>query len=102
MENLLSNALKFTPAGGAVTVGVAPAGEDVELLVADTGRGIDPDELPHVFERHWRGRASADTSGRGIGLAVVDELVRAHGGTVTAAAGPGGGSRFTVRIPAAR
>ena len=102
VENLLSNALKFTPAGGRVTVGVAPADGDIELLVADTGRGIDPDELPHVFERHWRGRASADTSGRGIGLAVVDELVRAHGGTVTAAAGPDGGSRFTVRIPAAR
>lgn len=102
VENLLSNALKFTPAGGRVSVGVASVGDHVELVVADTGRGIDPDELPHVFERYWRGRASADTSGRGIGLAVVDELVRAHGGTVTAAAAESRGSRFTVRIPAAR
>jgi two-component system sensor histidine kinase BaeS len=67
--------------------------------VADTGPGIPADALPRVFERHWRGRDHRDVAGSGIGLAVVRELVTAHGGTVEAASGPAGGAGFTIRLP---
>jgi two-component system sensor histidine kinase BaeS len=100
VENLLSNALKFTPSGGTVSVRVAPVDEGAVIEVRDTGRGIPADELPHVFERHWRGRGAGDVGGRGIGLAVVSELVRAHRGSVVASSEPGNGSRFTVTLPA--
>ena len=100
-RNLIGNAVKFTPAGGTVTVSVAARRDGVELEVADTGPGIPPDELPHVFDRFWRGRSAAEISGSGVGLAVVAELVRAHGGTVSAASPEGGGARFTVLLPAA-
>ncbi len=99
-ENLIANALKFTPAPGEVAVRVARAGGQAVVEVRDTGRGIPAAELPHVFERFWRGGDSADTGGRGIGLAVVDELVRAHGGQISVTSEPGRGSVFTVKIPA--
>ncbi len=88
VRNLLSNALKFTPAGGSVQVAVGDRDGHVELTVTDTGVGIPPDELPHVFDRFWRGTNSRTASGSGIGLAVVDELVRAHGGRFTRRASP--------------
>jgi two-component system sensor histidine kinase BaeS len=100
VANLLGNALKFTPVGGRVVVEVAANG-DVELAVRDTGPGIPADELPHVFERFWRGRGAAEVGGSGVGLAVVAELVRAHGGEVAAATRPEGGAAFTVRLPRA-
>lgn len=99
VRNLVANALKFTPAGGSVRV-VAAAGDDgVRLEVRDSGPGIAAEELPRVFDRFWRGRAAAGTSGSGIGLAVVAELVHAHGGSVAAASPPEGGAVFTVRLP---
>jgi two-component sensor histidine kinase len=99
VRNLLSNALKFTPAGGQVEVALAGRDGVVELAVSDSGVGIPPDELPHVFERFWRGANGRGTAGSGVGLAVVDQLVRAHGGSVTAASEPGGGAVFTVELP---
>ena len=100
VRNLLTNALAFTPPGGHVGVDVAGDGDGLaRLTVWDTGAGIPPDELPHVFERFWRGSRARNRSGSGIGLAVVDELVRAHGGTVTAESKPGHGTRFIVRLP---
>lgn len=69
--------------------------------MVDTGPGIPADELPHVFDRLWRGTRSRAGGGSGIGLAVVKELVTAHGGTVTAESGPGGGTRMTLRLPRA-
>jgi two-component system sensor histidine kinase BaeS len=101
VTNLLGNALKFTPAGGAVTIRTRPDGPNVVLEVADTGVGIPADELPRVFERFWRGRAATGTSGSGIGLAVAAELARAHGGTLTAASEPGAGTRLTLTLPRA-
>lgn len=101
ITNLLTNAAKFTPSGGNVTVTVRHDGHEGVLTVADTGPGIPADELPHLFERFWRGRAAGGRSGTGIGLAVVAALVTAHGGTVTAESPAGGGARFTVRLPSA-
>jgi two-component system, OmpR family, sensor histidine kinase BaeS len=98
-RNLLGNAIKFTPAGGSVTVAVRATERSAELIVEDTGPGIDDDELPHVFERFWRGRSSGETPGSGVGLAVAAELARAHGGRIDASTRPGGGSRFTVSLP---
>lgn len=99
VTNLLGNALKFTPAGGTVTISTKRDGHNAILQVADTGVGIPADELPRIFERFWRGQAAAQTSGSGIGLAIAAELARAHGGTLTAASQPGEGTRFTLALP---
>jgi signal transduction histidine kinase len=98
VANLLSNALKFTPPGGLVRVELQADGDQAVLQVADSGPGIPAEELPHIFDRFWRGR-TARASGTGIGLTVVRELVQAHGGTVQAASQPGHGATFTVRLP---
>ena len=99
VTNLLTNAAKFTPAGGTVTVTVARDRDQAVLTVADTGPGIPADELPHLFERFWRGRGSGSRGGTGIGLAVVHALVTAHHGTVTADSPAGGGARLTIHLP---
>ena len=103
--NLLSNAVRFTPAGGRVEVTVRGADPGfVEIVVADSGCGIDPGFLPHVFERFRQGDSSTTRThgGLGLGLAIVHDLVGMHGGTVHAeSAGIGQGTTFTVRLPAA-
>jgi two-component system sensor histidine kinase BaeS len=99
--NLLTNAVKFTPAGGHVEVAVHPEDESVVLSVSDTGVGIDEASLPLVFDRFWRGPNAAGVTGTGIGLAIVAGLVRAHEGTVSVRSQPGAGTTFTVRLPAA-
>jgi two-component system, OmpR family, sensor histidine kinase BaeS len=101
VTNLLTNALKFTPAGGRVTVQSQTTGPSALLRVTDTGTGIPADELPHIFERFWRGRQAAPVSGSGIGLAVAAELARAHGGQLTASSEPGRGTEMTLTLPAA-
>jgi two-component system sensor histidine kinase BaeS len=97
--NLLTNALKFTPTGGGVAVVVEPIETLAKLVVADTGRGIPAGELPHVFERFWRGSGTDRSTGSGIGLAIVAELVKAHGGTVAVDSPKGDGTTFTVLLP---
>ncbi|WNM26490.1 ATP-binding protein [Demequina capsici] len=102
--NLVDNALRHTPAGGTVTLRARRAAGGVELVVADTGAGIAPEHLPHVFERFYRADTARDRAGggSGVGLAIVARLVAAHGGTVAAhSAGLGLGSTFTVTLPAA-
>ena len=101
--NLLANAVKFTPAGGSVTVTGGPAGERAVVAVTDTGSGIDAALLPFVFDRFRQGSTSpAAGGGVGLGLAIVRHLVEAHGGEVQAAsAGPGQGASFTVSLPLA-
>jgi two-component system, OmpR family, sensor histidine kinase BaeS len=101
VTNLLGNALKFTPAGGTVTIRTRSDDDGAVLEVADTGIGIPADELPRVFDRFWRGQAAAPTSGSGIGLAVAAELALAHGGTLAADSQLGEGSRLTLRLPRA-
>lgn len=102
--NLLSNATKFTPEGGSIAVKVAADDEQAILSVADTGSGIDPAFLPHVFDafRQQDGSTTRAHGGLGIGLALVKHLVRAHGGTVAArSAGLDSGTTIEVRIPLA-
>ena len=101
ITDLLSNALKFTPSGGRVTIGTRQQGPDAVLDVTDTGPGIPADELPRVFDRFWRGRQAAQTSGSGIGLSVAADLARAHGGQLTAASQPGHGTTMTLTLPGA-
>ena len=94
--------MKFTPAGGEVTLSIAPHRNGVDLIVQDTGRGIDTQFLPRVFERFSQadGEEVRGVRGLGIGLAIVHELVEAHGGTVAAASpGLGHGATFTVSLP---
>ena len=102
--NLLSNAIKFTPERGRVDVFIEPSNGHMEVRVVDTGQGISPDFLPHVFER-FRQAVDATTqrhTGLGVGLAIVRQLVELHGGTVYAASpGVGRGATFTVRLPIA-
>jgi CheY-like chemotaxis protein/nitrogen-specific signal transduction histidine kinase len=101
VENILGNALKFTPAGGAVAVQLLREG-GARLVVSDTGRGIEADLLPHIFERFRQSDSTSTRShaGLGLGLAIVRHLVELHGGEVSAeSAGPGQGATFTVVLP---
>jgi two-component system, OmpR family, sensor kinase len=95
--NLLDNALKFTPAGGSIEVGLRSDANRAILRVADTGEGIHPAELPHIFDRFFRGAGSAG-DGSGLGLSLCREIARAHGGDIAAANLPGGGSAFVVTL----
>jgi CheY-like chemotaxis protein/two-component sensor histidine kinase len=103
VTNLLGNALKYTPSGGAIQVTVRADGPHAILQVEDTGMGIPPDLLPHIFELFIQGERGLDRAqgGLGIGLTLVQRLVDLHEGAIEASsAGPGRGSRFTVRLPA--
>ena len=101
--NLLSNSIKFTPRGGVVHVRVEQHGATVQIVVSDTGQGIDPAFLPHVFDRFRQGTATsgaARRTGLGLGLAIVRHVVEAHGGAVGATSdGIGRGATFTVELP---
>ena len=100
MDNLLHNAMKFTPEGGRITVRVVGNDTNVVIAVQDSGTGIRPDVLPHVFERFWQDESRTQVGGLGIGLAVVRHLVELHGGTVSAASeGESHGATFTVTLP---
>jgi two-component system sensor histidine kinase BaeS len=100
VTNLLTNAIKYTPAGGRIEIRTSTddAGRTVNLRVTDNGPGIDPADRLHVFERFYRATSAQTTSGTGIGLAVVDQLVRAHGGVVRIVDG-GTGATIEVELP---
>ena len=99
--NLLDNALAYTPPEGAVTLRLKPEQGQVVMEVEDTGPGIAPEQLPHLFERFYRGETARDreSGGAGLGLAIVKEIAEAHGGTVRASSTLGRGSVFTVTLP---
>lgn len=101
LDNLVSNAIKFTPAGGAVTVRARPAGEGVELEVEDSGVGIPADELPRLFERFFRASTASVSSGTGLGLAIVRSIADLHGGTISVNSTVGVGSTFRLTLPVA-
>jgi signal transduction histidine kinase len=102
LNNLIGNALRYTPSGGQVDVSARREGSKVVLEIADTGEGIDPKDLPHVFERFYRGEKSRNrgTGGAGLGLAIAHGIVQAHGGDIRVESQSGSGTRFTIAIPA--
>ena len=104
LDNLLSNAMRYTDRGGTVTVRTFSEAAHGVIQVIDTGIGMSPEELPHVFDRFWRSDKSRARSrgGAGIGLAIVRELVRAHDGRIDVNSHIGEGSTFTVRLPVLR
>lgn len=101
LANLVGNALRHTPAGGEVNVLAKPVAGRVQIEVSDTGQGISPQDLPHVFERFYRGEKSRSraTGGSGLGLAIAKAIVEAHGGQIWVDSQPGKGARFTFYLP---
>jgi PAS domain S-box-containing protein len=100
VSNLVGNALKFTPRGGTVTLSAERGTDEVRFAVEDTGPGIAPEELPHVFDRYWQGRAG-DRRGAGLGLAIAKGIVEAHGGSIEVASEAGKGATFSFTLPPA-
>jgi heavy metal sensor kinase len=105
LMNLIDNAIKFTEPGGCVTIraeGVGAAGESqVRLVIADTGAGIAPEHLPHIFDRFYQADPARSAGGTGLGLSICQWIAEVHGGSIHAASTPGRGSTFTVLLPAA-
>ena len=103
VSNLLENALRYTPSGERVTLSVREEAKSAVLEVTDTGIGIAPEDLRHIFTRFWRGEKSRsrETGGAGIGLAIVAELVHAHDGRIDLESKLGEGSTFLVTLPLA-
>ena len=109
LRNLLVNALRHTPSSGSVTVTVSSMVKTLEIAIADTGEGIAPDDLSHVFERFWRAdparaRSRSDGEGRlaggtGLGLSVAQSLVKAQGGRIWVESTPGEGTVFRFTLP---
>jgi signal transduction histidine kinase len=95
---LLDNAIKYTPTGGSVTVSVHSNGREADLSVSDTGIGISPHHLPHVFERFYRVDEARTAGGMGLGLSIVQQIAEAHGGRIDVISTPGVGSTFTLHL----
>jgi signal transduction histidine kinase len=117
LDNLLSNAIRYSPAGGTIAVHLSTAPEQaapsdgatvrglpqsVLLTVADQGIGIAPDDLPHIFDRFYRGRGEHVAGGSGLGLYIASEIIAQHGGRLWAESQPGGGTHFYVSLPESR
>jgi Signal transduction histidine kinase len=100
--NLLDNALKFTPAGGQIEVSVGEEGNMAMFQVADTGIGIGPKDLDHIFNRFYRVAKDDSLPGSGLGLSIVKAIIEAHRGKIEVRSKPGEGSVFTVYLPLAR
>ena len=104
LGNLLENAVKYTGPGGKIRLGAAQVGEEMELRVEDSGLGIPPADLPHIFERFYRAdkARTREQGGTGLGLSIVKHIVQTHGGTVAAESTYGAGTTVIVRLPLAR
>ncbi|MBV9231950.1 MAG: ATP-binding protein, partial [Chloroflexi bacterium] len=102
--NLVDNALLYNHTGGSVTLRVESTRKQAQLTVRDTGKGILPEHLPHIFERFYRGdpaHGRTERGSSGLGLSIVDWIVRAHGGSIAVESQVGRGSTFTVTFPLA-
>jgi signal transduction histidine kinase len=100
--NLLDNAIKYTDFGGSVTLGLKTEGKNAVITVADTGRGIPPEDLPHIFERFFRkSKSTSDrtATGFGLGLSIVKWIADSHGGQIEAKSEVGKGTTFFVKFP---
>ena len=103
LTNVLSNAVKYSYAGGKIGVSARVDDERILIAVTDAGVGIAPDELPYIFGDFYRGRAGVTgEAGAGLGLAVTRRIIEAHGGTITAESTPGEGSTFIIALPVSR
>lgn len=99
-NNLLTNAIKFTSAGGRVTIKIWPASDSIMASVSDTGIGIPGEELPHLFEKFTGSRkGTGGETGTGLGLAIVQQIAERHGGTITVQSAPAAGATFTLQLP---
>ncbi len=101
INNLVSNAIRYTPRGGTVRVEVAEADSQAHLAVSDTGIGIPPDELPRIFDEFFRGERARETvpQGTGLGMTIVKRIVDMHGGRIEVVSGLGQGTTFRVALP---
>jgi two-component system sensor histidine kinase BaeS len=105
LSNLLSNAVKYTPEGGSITVTLREHGGEIYMRIADTGVGISPDHLPHIFDRFYRvpnvdgTKDRSPERGLGLGLSFVAWIVRAHRGAIDVKSTPGQGTTFEIRLP---
>jgi two-component system, OmpR family, sensor histidine kinase BaeS len=105
MNNLVANAIRYTPRGGSIRLKVEPSADGVTLTVKDTGSGISPEDLPYVFDRFWKAeksRSRHEGTGSGLGLAIARQLVQAHGGTIRVESQPGQGTCFIITLPSDR
>lgn len=103
LDNLVLNAFRYTPAGGWIELRAGPAQGGVQIEVQDSGRGIDPEDLPHIFDRFYRGdRARAQNGESGLGLAIARSLIEAQGGWISVDSRPGEGARFILWLPGPR
>jgi two-component system OmpR family sensor kinase/two-component system sensor histidine kinase BaeS len=103
LANLIVNALRYTPKGGKIMLRGESTLGGVRFMISDTGQGISPEDLPHIFDRFWRGdpaRSHKDGAGGGLGLAIVRQLVELHGGHIAVQSAPGVGTTFTIDLPA--
>jgi signal transduction histidine kinase len=98
LENLLGNAVKFTPEGGRIELAVEATPTEIGFVVRDSGPGIAAEHLAHLFDRYWKGSAG-DHRGAGLGLAIVRGIIEAHGGRIFVDSAVGAGSRFVIRLP---
>jgi two-component system phosphate regulon sensor histidine kinase PhoR len=101
VDNLLENALRFTEPGGTVRMSGSVDGDQVRFTIADTGEGIEPKHLTHIFERFYKADPSRHDPGTGLGLSIVRHIVETRGGSVTVESEPGKGTTFEVRLPVA-
>ncbi len=100
-DNLVLNAFRYTPTGGVITLAAHSVGKEIEFRVSDNGAGIEPHDLPHIFDRFYRGDPSRQQSGEsGLGLAIAKSIIEAHGGTIVVESQPEQGATFTVKLPA--
>ena len=99
LENLIGNAIKFTPPGGTITVGASCENDDIKIWVADNGAGIPPEHLPHIFDRFWQAKR-ADRRGTGLGLTICKGIVQAHEGRIWAESAEGKGTKVSFTLPA--
>ena len=102
LANLIDNALKYTPRGGKVTLTLTEDANSITIAIRDTGTGIDEKDIPHLFQRFYRGDQSRSQPGNGLGLSLAQAFVKSHGGNITVVSTPGSGSTFSLRLPRAQ